>query len=300
MTTTIERHFLNEKISRKLFKNEKFGKRYASILISNILNLDYNYVYNNISIGTDDISFSAKTLTNVADTIYNSDKMIIDIEINSYNSERKKRQLESYIFQLHLGQLKSHKDYMNMKRIYQINIDNYDLLGKNDFIYEIYLMDKKYYKIVSDIVQIIHINLDYLRYLDYTEIKEKPLMKNLYVFICGNNNLDNLIKSGDELMKEIAKEVKEISGLDDIDFYLTDEEILELDRQDMIKEMRMEVEKEVRMKVEKEMRMKVEKEVRDESQKEMVKKLYSNGVSFDIISKTINLSIDEIKKIIEE
>ena len=101
-------------------------------------------------------------------------------------------------------------------------------------------------------------------------------------------------------MKEIAKEVKEISGLDDIDFYLTDEEILELDRQDMIKEMRMEVEKEVRMKVEKEMRMKVEKEVRDESQKEMVKKLYSNGVSFDIISKTINLSIDEIKKIIEE
>lgn len=79
MTTTIERHFLNEKISRKLFKNEKFGKRYASILISNILNLDYNYVYNNISIGTDDISFSAKTLTNVADTIYNSDKMIIDL-----------------------------------------------------------------------------------------------------------------------------------------------------------------------------------------------------------------------------
>ena len=183
MTTTLEKHFLNEKISRKLFKNEKIGKWYASIVISNVLKLDYDYVYNNISIGTDDISFNANTLTSMTDTIYNNDKMIIDIEINSYNSERKKRQLESYIFQLHLGQLKSHKDYINMKKIFQINIDNYDLLKKKDFIYEICLMDKKHHEIASDILQIIHINLDYLRKLDYNKIKENPLMNSLYVFI---------------------------------------------------------------------------------------------------------------------
>ena len=286
MTTTLEKHFLNEKISRKLFKSEKFGKKFASIIISSVLNLDYDYVYNNISIGTDDISFNAKTLSSIADTIYKNDKMIIDIEINSYNSKRKKRQLESYIFQLHLGQLRNHNDYINMKKIYQINIDNYDLIGKNDFIYEIYLMDKKYHKIVSDIMQIMHINLDYLRKLDYTKIIENQVMKNLYVFICGNDNLSDLIKNGDDFMKEIAKEVREISGFDDMNFYLTDEEILELDRQDIINEIRQEVKNEVRQEVE-------------EKQQQLIKNLYINGISLELISKSTNLTINEIKKIIK-
>lgn len=167
-----KKYFLNERISKKLFKNERIGKKFAARVISNILHLDYDDVYNNITLTTDDISFSAKTLSSVADTIYQNDEIIIDIEINSYNSNRKRRQLESYIFQLHLGQLKNYKDYDNMKQIFQINIDNYDLLGENDFLYEIYLMDKKYHKIASNMIQIIHINLDYLRKIKYTEINE--------------------------------------------------------------------------------------------------------------------------------
>ena len=49
MTTTLEKYFLNEKISRKLFKNKIIGKKFASRLISNVLHLDYEDVYNNIT-----------------------------------------------------------------------------------------------------------------------------------------------------------------------------------------------------------------------------------------------------------
>ncbi|MBQ8892167.1 MAG: hypothetical protein IJ068_04870 [Bacilli bacterium] len=287
--TKKEKYFLNEKISKKLFKSENVGKKLASQVISSVLNLDYNDVYNNISLSSEDISFSAKTLSSVADTIYSSDDIIIDLEINGYNSIRKKRQLESYIFQLHLRQLKDYKKYLDMKKIFQINIDNYDLLGKNEFIYEIGLMDKKYHEIVSDIIQITHINLDYLRNIDYTDIAINSLMKNLYVFICGDLELDNLMENGDEFMKEIVKEVREISGLDEMEFYLTDEEILELDRQDMIKEMREEVKKELREEVKKEV----------EKQHKMIINLYNNDVSLDLISKVSDLSIKEIQEIIK-
>ena len=288
LETKQPKYFLKENISRKLFKNEVIGKKLASRVISEVIGIDYNDVYNNIKLSSEDISFSAKTLSSNADVIYASDDIIIDIEINSYNSPRKKRQLESYIFQLHLGQLKDYKDYINMKKIFQINIDNYDLLGKNEFIYEIGLMDKKYHEVVSDAIQITHINLDYLRKLDYTSIKENPLMKNLYIFICGKLKLNNLIEDGDEFMKDSVKEVQKILNMKEFDFYLTDEEILELDRQDMINELREEVKNEVR------------EESRKEKEHEMIIQLYKNGVSLDLISKSTDLSIREIQKIIDK
>ena len=86
---------------------------------------------------------------------------------------------------------------------------------------------------------------------------KSSLMKNLYVFVCGDKELDSIVKNGDEFMKEIAREVKEISGQDEMNFYLTDEEILELDRQDIIKEIREEVKNEVREEVKTEIREEV-------------------------------------------
>ena len=299
LKTNKEKYFLNEKISKKLFKNESIGKSLASRVISEVIGADYEEVYNNITLSTDEIAFNSLTIDSVADAIYYNDKIYFDIEINSYNSLRKKRQLESYVFQLHLGQLKNHKDYLKIKKVFQINLDNYDLLGKNDFIYEISLMDKKYHEVVSDIMQIMHINLDYLRKVDYTEIEKSSLMKNLYVFVCGDKELDSIVKNGDEFMKEIVREVKEISGQDEMNFYLTDEEILELDRQDMINEMRQEVTEEVREEVKEEVREAVKNEVREAGRNEIIIQLYKNGASLDLISKSTNLSTREIQKIIE-
>lgn len=79
--------------------------------------------------------------------MYYNDKVYFNIEINGYRGESKARQIESYVYQLYLGQLHTCKDYFKIKKVIQINIDLYDFLGYEDFIYNIYLMDKKHHQI---------------------------------------------------------------------------------------------------------------------------------------------------------
>ena len=290
LKTKTPKYFLNEKISKKLFKNESIGKSLASRVISEVIGADYEEVYNNITLSTEEIAFSALTLGNVADAIYYDDKIYFDIEINSYKGIHKTRQLESYVYQLYLGQLHSYKDYDKIKKVFQINIDSYDFLGYNEFMYDIYLMDKKYHEIISDKIQIKHINLDYLRKLDYTEIEKEgnTLMKNLYFFICGDSELENISKKGDDLMKKIVDEVKEISGSDDVFRYFTDEELLEMDKRQYREEGFQQGREEGIV------------EGREEERSKIIVQLYKNGVSLDLISKSINLSTHEIQKIIDE
>ena len=90
--------FLNEKIAKKLLKNEKLGKQFSARIISDTLGADYDEVYNNITLTTDEIAFTALTIGSVADVVYHDDTCYFTIEINGYNSESKKRQLESYVY----------------------------------------------------------------------------------------------------------------------------------------------------------------------------------------------------------
>ena len=78
--------FINEKVAKKLFKNKNIGKKFSARIISDTLGLDYEEIYNNITLSTDEISFSALTVGSIADTIYHDDYMYIDIEINNYYS----------------------------------------------------------------------------------------------------------------------------------------------------------------------------------------------------------------------
>ena len=148
-------------------------------------------------------------------------------------------------------------------------------------MYDIYLMDKKYHKIASYEIQIVHFNLDYLRELDYTIIKENELMKNLYVFVCGLNDLDKFVNvcDGDNFVEKIVKEVKKISGEEHIIPYMTEDEMREFDRQYYGKIYR--------------------EEGRREKEREIIINMVNEHIDLEIISKISNLSFDEIRKIIE-
>ena len=121
-----EKVFLNEKVAKKLFKNKKYGKMLSARVISDYLGADYDEVYNNIILSSEEIAFSALTVNSTADTIYYDDLTYWDIELNFYNSESKDVQLQGYVCQLYLGQLHNYKDYYNLKRVIQINIDAFD------------------------------------------------------------------------------------------------------------------------------------------------------------------------------
>ena len=286
-TLVKEKYFLKEIVSKKLFKNESIGKRLSAIIVSDVLGLDFNDVYNNIVISSEEIAFSSKTINSTADLIFNNndDKIIINIEINGYDGKHKRNQILSYVCQLFLGQIRKNSDYLNIKKVLQINIDTFDFLGYNDFMYDIYLMDKNHHEITSNEIQIVHLNLDYLRKVDYTIIKENELMKYLYFFVCGQDDLDEFVDicDGDKFMEKIIEEVKKISGEERIIPYMTEDEMKEFDRQYYGKIDR----EEGRL------------EGRKEKEREMIINFYNNNASLELISKSTGLSIDEIKKIIE-
>ncbi len=234
-----EKVFLNEKVAKKLFKNEKYGKMLSARVISDYLGADYDEVYNNIHISTDEIAFSALTVNSTADAIYYDDNMYFNIEINFYKSKSKDIQLQGYVSQLFLGQLRSHKDYYrDIKKVIQICIDSYDYFGKNEFMYKVALMEENYHIKYSDKIQIIRLNIDYLRKIKYTLIMEgsNRLMKDLYFMICNKDDRLGLVYEKDNLMKDIIEESKKIAGLEKLDLFLTDEELRKMDEEHYRKE----------------------------------------------------------------
>ena len=274
--------FLNEKVAKKLFKNEKYRKILSAKVISDVIGADYNEVYDNIKLSTDEIAFSALTVGSTADAIYYDDVTYFDIELNFYNSIRKKRQLESYVYQLYLGQIHTHNDYEGLKKIVQISIDAYDRFNRNEFMYRVILMEEKEKIPYNDLLTFVHVNLAFLQGLDYTniEICGNKLMKDLYFLICDNDDKLNKVYEGDNLMGEIIDEAKQIAGIEKMNLYLTDEEILKLDQAEYYK--------------------KGMKEGIEMTKKETVINLYHNNISIDIIAKSVNLTTSKVKAILSD
>jgi predicted transposase/invertase (TIGR01784 family) len=278
MITSKESVFLNEKIAKKLFKNEKYGKILSAKVISDVLDLSYEEVYNNISLSTEEIAFSALTVNSTADAIYYNDKIYFDIELNFYNNESKPKQLDSYIFQLYLGQLHTYKNYYKIKKIIQISIDAYDYFGFNEFMYNVYFMEEKYKVIENENIHKIHLNLDYLHKIDYNEIVngKNKLMKDLYFLTSNDKERINDVYGKDKLMKEIIDEAKQIAGIEKMDLYLTDEEMLKQEEEHYY-----------------ELGM-------TDGIKKVVFKMLKDNVPFETISKYTNLSFQEIDQIQED
>ena len=282
--------FLNEKVAKKLFKNEKYGKILSAKVISGVLNTDYETIYNNIKPSTDEIAFSSKTLNSTADAIYYDDIYYFDIELNFYQNKVKVKQLASYTYQLYLGQLPNYKNYLNLKTIIQISIDLFDYFKQGEFMYNVYFMEDRYHIKESDDIMKIHLNLAYLQNIDYTNIcrSGNKLMHDLYFLSCKDDKKLGSVYEGDNLMKKVIDEAKKIAGTMELDLYLTDEELVKqneeynyrLGHQDGVKEG-------------------IEQGIA-KTKEEMVISMYNDNVSIESISKYSNLTIEEIEKIISK
>ena len=272
--------FLNEKVAKKLFKSEVYGKILSAKVISDLLEADYNEVYNNIKLSTDEIAFSSKTLNSTADVIYYDDIHYFNIEINFYRNHNKERQLSSYTYQLYLGQLHTHKDYPKIKKIVQISIDSYDYFNQGEFIYNVYFMEEKYHIKENEDITKIHINLAYLQKIDYNNIVicGNKLMKDLYFMSCNDNEKLDKVYGGDSLMEEIINEAKKIAEEVELDLYATDEELKGMDQEEYYQKG-------------------IQKGIIDTKQ-EMVINMYNDKVSLESIAKYANLSLKEIEDII--
>ena len=284
---------MNDVVAKKIFKNSSVGKELTARVVSEILKEDFNTIYNNIRLISEEVAFSSLTVNSTTDIMLEENSMYVDIEICYSKGSTRQVQTDSYLYQIFLGQIKSFREYKKIKKIIQILIEDYDYFHENKFIYDVVYMEKNLKTIEDETIEKYHVNLVYLEKLGYNKIiQEKDrLIKLLYFLICDSDKLDDIYR-GDIFMEKVVKEAKEIAGLEDIKLYFTEDEILKYDK-----------EIEYNRGLEKGLKEGHEKGIQEgieQNKQEMVINMFNDKLPVETIMKYANLTKEEVEKIINK
>ena len=202
---------INDKYIKKLLSDPDM-EEYVQKIISLVTDISLEELNQGFKMLHPDIGVGRETVDSEADLIYIYKNAYINMEINMVYS--KTLDIKNYVYtnQLFLRDISSSKDYQNVLKVIQINIDNYDRFGKNLFVYQSVVMESKTYIERNDYLEIYDINLDYLRKVDYNNIKKDSLEYYLYFMIVEDIKKIKFMYEGDGLMERVLGKVTSMMG----------------------------------------------------------------------------------------
>ena len=221
ITTKREFVLLTDKFAKILF-NTKIGQEYLTKLISLIIGTPVELLSQNFIPLNAHILVHPDIVNSEADLVYENGDIFVNLEINFRDSLKLNRKNQVYLHQLILRQVLSDKDYTNIKKVYQINLNGYDEFKRNEFIYRSKVIEEKYNIERYDNLEIIDINLYKLYEMDYNLVMKgtDELKKMLYLFVCDNNDLLVRLYEGDKFMEKVLKEANRLKvNIDDLLLY---------------------------------------------------------------------------------
>jgi len=286
--------YLYDFYATKIFADEEF-KEYLMLVISKILKRDIeeikkDFKYLNVRLG-----LSRMNVDSEADVVVKTGIGYVSLEINWTMTKKTIRKNMGYVCSLYLSQLETSEDYGKLKDIFQINFNREDLFKEGEFVYTSRLYDDKSKKARKhNILQIIDVNMEYLKKMSYTTIKEmeeRSLERLLYIFVEHDPERLNELYEGDELMRKVKNKF----------FYLESslERFLLYDKQ-ALRESNL---KEEFQRIGLEEGREEEREANHKKMLEAAKKLYEAGNSLDVIAECLGLTEEaqeELKKSIRE
>lgn len=200
----MQHKYLKDTVANIIFSDESC-RDYLVSIVSKALNLDKKLVNSNLRLISPRVNSNVNLKYNYVDNIFENNFSIINLEVNYQKTTATNMKNIGYVCHMILKQTKPGQK-RNLKPIYQINLNNYDVLGKNEFIYQSYLMNNKYHKKRDDFIQITDINIDFLAKIDYNKLikeEEDSLEKLLYIFVCDDKEKLDKLYSNDKMMENV-------------------------------------------------------------------------------------------------
>lgn len=134
--------------------------------------------------------FDAKSIQ--SDLVFKSDEEEIIVEMNKFKTNNLVYKNNSYLLKEHAKKLCGKNCYGKRVKTILINFDNFDVLKKNKFIYYCKLFYYPYNTVLYNNIEIININLVYLRKKYYNKYRLNELEKMLLIFV--EQRKDKLLK----------------------------------------------------------------------------------------------------------
>lgn len=215
INTKIKDLYIRDDVVKRLFTSSSEGLEYLTLIISAALKMPLELISVKLQLKHPDIGVNENVVNSETDIILENDEIFVNVEINANNSPSLQRKNFSYICHLILRQTPISKDFKTkLKKIYQININAFDILGNDDFVVISKILDVKSHKELRPYFTIIDINLEKLMNISYNDIKKKDhksLEYLLYFLVCKNEEELDSMYNGDVFMDKIINEAKKLT-----------------------------------------------------------------------------------------
>ena len=154
--------FINDRAAKLLLTDINL-RDYVCLIISKLLKLNYEYVKNNLELVHNGVNENQNIKGRDTDALFENDYSVINFEFNTEYKSAYIIKNNMYVFHLYLRQLKPGEKERKIKPIYQINVNNFDIYQKGEFIYKTQLCETTYHCIRDNNLVIYDINMDFLK-----------------------------------------------------------------------------------------------------------------------------------------
>ena len=224
MQVKVRELYMRDKVVKKLFASFS-GYQYLARIVCEVLDLPselFSFQIFHPSVGVNE-----NVVNSEVDLIIEDDASIVNIEINTSNSRSIQNKNTAYFCHLILKQIKTSKDYDKvLKKVYQINLNSYDVSHEERFVTRSRLIDVETKEEVHPILEIVDVYLAKIIKTDYTIVKERKnsLEYLLYLLVCNDEKILRVVYEGDSLMEKMVDEAKELTdNFDSLLYYDYDE-----------------------------------------------------------------------------
>lgn len=224
MQVKVRELYMRDKVVKKLFTSFS-GYQYLARIVCEVLDLPSELF--SFQIFHPNVGVNENVVNSEVDLIIEDNASIVNIEINTSNSRSIQNKNTAYFCHLILKQIKTSKDYDKvLKKVYQINLNSYDVSHEERFVTRSRLIDVETKEEVHPILEIVDVYLAKIIKTDYTIVKERKnsLEYLLYLLVCNDEKILREVYEGDSLMEKMVDEAKELTdNFDSLLYYDYDE-----------------------------------------------------------------------------